>query len=70
MNIFNNKKLLIFDYDGTIADTETLHDEAFKCILTDYRLKFVYSDIAGLSTEDALLESMDAIEEAIASVPS
>jgi HAD superfamily hydrolase (TIGR01549 family) len=56
MNIFNNKKLLIFDYDGTIADTETLHNEAFKCILADYRLKFIYSDIAGLSTEDALLE--------------
>ena len=56
INIFNNKKLLIFDYDGTIADTETLHDEAFKFTLADYRLKFIYSDIAGLSTEDALLE--------------
>ena len=63
MNIFkikeikiklSEKKLIIFDYDGTIADTNNLHANAFKSTLEDYIKDFEYSSIAGLKTFDAL----------------
>ena len=34
--LLNNKKGFIFDLDGTIADTETLHWEAYNLLLKDY----------------------------------
>lgn len=34
--LLNNKKCFIFDLDGTIADTETLHWEAYNVILAEY----------------------------------
>lgn len=34
--LLNNKKAFIFDLDGTIADTETLHWEAYNALLLDY----------------------------------
>lgn len=52
--LFKNKKLLIFDYDGTIADTSTIHKEAFKRALSNLNLKYNYKDLAGLKTEDAI----------------
>ena len=51
--IFNNKKLLIFDYDGTIADSNKVHEAAFSKSLECMKLDFDYEEIAGLSTEDA-----------------
>lgn len=34
--LLNNKKGFIFDLDGTIADTETLHWEAYNVLLAEY----------------------------------
>jgi HAD superfamily hydrolase (TIGR01509 family) len=52
--LFTKKKLLIFDYDGTIADTASIHARAFDLTLRTKGLLYNYSDIAGLRTEDAL----------------
>ena len=38
----SKKKLIIFDYDGTIADTNELHDNAFKSTLEGYLKDFEY----------------------------
>ena len=48
------KKLFIFDYDGTIADTSRLHEKAFKEILSPFNLNFQYDDIAGMKTVEAI----------------
>lgn len=37
--ILDNKKVFIFDLDGTIADTETLHWEAYASVLKQYGIK-------------------------------
>ena len=52
-NLLKNKKLLIFDFDGTIANTSIFHEQAFKEVLINYNINFFYRDIAGLSSEDA-----------------
>tara|TARA_Y100000768_G_scaffold363383_1_gene322985 strand:- start:7154 stop:7759 length:606 start_codon:yes stop_codon:yes gene_type:complete len=52
-NLLKDKKLLIFDFDGTIADTSPFHDQAFKEVLLNYPVDFSYKDIAGLSSSDA-----------------
>ena len=49
-----NKKFLIFDFDGTIANTSPIHEKAFKEIFTPYKIVFKYEDIAGQSTKNAL----------------
>jgi beta-phosphoglucomutase len=51
--VFNGKKLLIFDYDGTIADSNKIHEAAFYESLESMQLDFDYAKLAGLSTEDA-----------------
>jgi len=48
------KQLLIFDFDGTVADTSPLHARAFNKVLEPYGITVDYSSIAGLSTRDAL----------------
>ena len=48
------KEILIFDFDGTLADTSTLHERAFKEILKPYSINFKYKDIAGKRTKDAI----------------
>lgn len=53
-NKLSKKKLIIFDYDGTIADTNELHSRAFKYVLKDYLKNFEYSSISGCKTFDAL----------------
>jgi HAD superfamily hydrolase (TIGR01509 family) len=52
--LINNKKLLIFDFDGTLANTSPLHDLAFRFALSNYEFDFSYSEVIGLSTNDAL----------------
>ena len=52
-DLLKNKKLLIFDFDGTIANTSIFHEQAFQEVLLDYNINFLYRDIAGLSSEDA-----------------
>ena len=54
-----NKKLLIFDYDGTIADTNLIHKEAFLKALDPYKLKINYNSIAGLKTYEAIKYCLD-----------
>ena len=49
-----NKKLFIFDYDGTIADTNFLHELSFREVLDFKNLKFNYRKIAGMKTVDAI----------------
>lgn len=49
-------KLLIFDFDGTIANTSDLHRIAFEKVLLPFDLSFNYKDIAGKSTYDALIQ--------------
>ena len=48
------KKLLIFDYDGTIADTNSLHEQAFNETLKFKDCNFEYEKIAGLKTIDVI----------------
>jgi HAD superfamily hydrolase (TIGR01509 family) len=49
------KRLLIFDFDGTIADTIPLHAQAFTETLAPLGIEVDYSSIAGRKTRDALL---------------
>ena len=56
------KKLIIFDYDGTLADTNILHSNAFKYALNGYQVDFEYSTIAGLKTFDALKQCLERYE--------
>lgn len=52
------KKIFIFDYDGTIADTSKIHEESFHKVLDPLDIKFHYKDLAGLKTKDAITESI------------
>ena len=54
MKYLINKKLLIFDYDGTIADTNLLHEMSFKEVLNFRGVTFTYKRIAGMKTIDAI----------------
>lgn len=47
------KRLLIFDFDGTLADTSPLHAAAFNEVLAPWGLNVDYPAIAGLRTRDA-----------------
>lgn len=49
------KQLLIFDFDGTIADTSPLHAQAFADTLSPFGIAVCYSRIAGLRTAEAIL---------------
>lgn len=51
-----SKYLLIFDFDGTLADTSPLHQQAFSEVLSPLGLHTDYESIAGLSTADAILQ--------------
>ena len=53
MNVFFNKKLFLFDYDGTIANTSNIHQTAFSYAINNPKIKFKYSEIEGLGTEEA-----------------
>jgi len=51
---FSEKNLLIFDYDGTIADTSKLHAKAYSHIFNPKIKNFLYEKIAGLKTIDGI----------------
>lgn len=53
-SVFASKKTIIFDFDGTIADTFHLHEMAFEQALSDLRVQFQYKDYAGMSTKEAI----------------
>ena len=52
--MFESKKAILFDFDGTIADTFSLHEQAFSTALRDFDLEFRYEDYAGMSTNNAI----------------
>ena len=53
-DIILEKKVLLFDFDGTIANTSKFHESAFNQVLEPYGLKVNYPEIAGMSTYDAI----------------
>jgi HAD superfamily hydrolase (TIGR01509 family) len=52
--LLRRKRLLIFDFDGTVADTSPFHARAFSNILVQYGVAVDYPTIAGLRTLDAV----------------
>ena len=52
------KRLLIFDFDGTVADTTPLHAAAFAQVLAPLGIPVDYSSIAGLKTIDAVQQCL------------
>jgi beta-phosphoglucomutase len=52
------KRLLIFDFDGTVADTTPLHATAFSEVLAPFGIEVNYSCIAGLKTLDAMRQCL------------
>lgn len=48
------KRLLIFDFDGTVADTSPLHESAFMKVLEPFGIGVDYAAIAGLRTAEAM----------------
>lgn len=52
------KKMLIFDFDGTLADTSPLHARAFSLVLAPYNITVDYNSIAGMRTKDAMIQCL------------
>lgn len=52
------KQLLIFDFDGTVADTTPLHAAAFAQVLAPLGVTVNYSTVAGLNTFDAMQQCL------------
>ena len=68
-DMFAGRRLLIFDFDGTIADTTPLHAAAFEQVLRPLGVAVDYHAIAGLRTSDAitqLLASAGVVRDAAA----
>jgi HAD superfamily hydrolase (TIGR01509 family) len=55
------KRLLIFDFDGTVADTTPLHASAFAQVLEPLGVSVDYPRIAGLKTMDAMLHCLSGV---------
>lgn len=53
-DLLRDKQLLIFDFDGTVADTSPLHAAAFSQVLAPLGIIVDYPSIAGLKTLDAM----------------
>ena len=53
-DLFVNKTAIIFDFDGTIADSLSIHEKAFQDALVNYKLQFEYKNYSGISTGDAI----------------
>lgn len=51
-----NKKLLIFDFDGTIVDSSPIHKQSFQEALIDYDVIVDYEEIKGMRTRDAIVK--------------
>jgi len=57
--VLQGKRLLIFDFDGTVADTTPLHTAAFSQVLAPLGIPVDYPSIAGLKTWDAIRKCLD-----------
>jgi HAD superfamily hydrolase (TIGR01509 family) len=55
--LLRGKHLLIFDFDGTVADTSPLHAAAFEQVLSPLGIAVEYQSIAGMKTVDAVVYS-------------
>lgn len=58
VNLLNNVKSLILDFDGTIADTSKFHEEAFRQVFEPYNISFDYKKIAGKRTSEAVSDCL------------
>lgn len=54
LNHILSKELLIFDFDGTIVDTSSIHSRAYNKALSSYGFKIDYEELMGYSTKDGL----------------
>jgi HAD superfamily hydrolase (TIGR01509 family) len=54
IELLEQKKLFIFDFDGTLVDTSPLHARAFSKVLAPYGITVDYQSIAGMKTSDAM----------------
>jgi HAD superfamily hydrolase (TIGR01509 family) len=52
--MLRGKRTLIFDFDGTVADTACLHARAFEDTLAPLGVAVDYPSLAGLKTADAI----------------
>ena len=52
--LLQGRQLLIFDFDGTIADSSPLHEQAFREVLEPLGLSVDYAQLAGRATRDAV----------------
>jgi HAD superfamily hydrolase (TIGR01509 family) len=57
--LLRGKSLLIFDFDGTIADTSPLHARAFESVLAPMGVGVKYEHIAGMRTLDAIYQAFE-----------
>ena len=60
--VLRDKQLLIFDFDGTVADTSPLHAAAFTKVLAPLGIEVNYPTIAGLKTFDAMRQCLNEVE--------
>ncbi len=60
LQALEGKKLLIFDFDGTVANTSPLHAAAFSQVLTPLVNGVDYPSIAGLKTWDGIRQCLDS----------
>lgn len=59
LHALKGKKLLIFDFDGTVANTSPLHAKAFSQVLAPLVNKVDYLSISGLKTWDAINQCLN-----------
>ena len=57
--MLKGKELLIFDFDGTVADTTPLHAAAFEEVLVPLGITVNYATIAGMKTLDAMQKCLN-----------
>src|SRR4051812_32017529 len=53
-SLLSRKRLLIFDFDGTLVDSSPLHARAFSEVFAPHGVEVDYSRIAGMTTESAV----------------
>lgn len=61
IEMLQGKRLLIFDFDGTVADTTPLHAAAFAQVLAPLGVAVDYPRIAGLKTLDAMRQCLNGV---------
>jgi HAD superfamily hydrolase (TIGR01509 family) len=52
-------KAIAFDFDGTLVDTEPIHEEALRVAAREYGADVLEGETIGLADEDALIRSLE-----------